>query len=174
MNDTVTFEAKIEVHAKDVMSVNATGPLEGTCTWMIPNFSKLEVDRWEDWKLSDVFSIGGHKWELYLYPRGAPSVRDKFVSLFLELADDTDELPKDGKVTADFSLSVICQHDQEKSYKWEAKKEFYGKGDYEGFPNFIPLTYFHAAANGFLVNDTVTFEAKIEVKTQAITLVTRL
>ena len=122
--------------AKEVVSVNATGPREGTCTWTIPNFSKLKVDPWGDGKLSDTFSIGGHKWRLEVYPRGEGFAKDKSVSLFLWLADDTNELPKDRKVIASYSFSVICQHDPEKSYKWEAKKEFYGygRGDYQEFP----------------------------------------
>ena len=165
VNDTVIFEVKIEV--KEVVSVNATGPDEGTCTWTIYNFSKLKVNEWGS-KYSDVFSIGGHKWKLWVYPKGRDSARDKSVSLFLQLADAADKLPKDGKVTAAFSLSVICQHDPQKIHKKGSKnKEFNGKGDSWGWHDFISLTDFHDAANGFLVNDTVTFEAKIEVKKPA-------
>ena len=82
------------------------------------------------------------------------------------LADGADKLPKDGKVTADFSLSVIGQHDPEKSRNVQGNYEFNGKGDNRG-SDFIPLTDFHDAANGFLVNDTAIFQAKIEVKKPA-------
>ena len=105
---------------------------------------------------------------MWVYPKGRDSARDKSVSLFLQLADAADKLPKDGKVTAAFSLSVICQHDPQKIHKKGSKnKEFNGKGDSWGWHDFISLTDFHDAANGFLVNDTVTFEAKIEVKKPA-------
>merc|ERR1712010_204718 len=116
VNDTVTVEAKIKVHAqaKEVVSVNTISPTEGTCTWRIPNFSKLKVDE-RGLKSSDVFSIGGHKWKVKIFPRGAYSVKGRYVSLGLVLADDTDKLPKDGKVTANFCLSVTCQNDTEKS-----------------------------------------------------------
>ena len=167
VNDTVIIEAKIEVLAPTgVVSVNAASPLEGTCTWTIPNFSKLKVNEWGR-KYSDTYSIGGHKWFLSVFPRGDGSEKDKSVSLFLWLADNTDKLPKDGKVTADYSLSVICQHDPEKSRKRESYYEFKHKGNNRGFTNLISLTDFHDAANGFLVNDTVIFEAKIEVKEAA-------
>ena len=154
--------------AKEVVSVNVTGPTEGTCTWTIPNFSKLKVDPWGDGKLSDTFSIGGHKWRLEVFRRGAGIAKDKSVSLFLQLADAADKLPKGWKVTAAFSLSVICQHDPEKSRKQKSLKNrdfcaFRGLG----FFNLISLTDFHNAANGFLVNDTVTFQAKIEVEKPA-------
>ena len=148
--------------------MNVTGPTEGTCTWTIPNFSKLKVDPWGDGKLSDTFSIGGHKWRLEVFRRGAGIAKDKSVSLFLQLADAADKLPKGWKVTAAFSLSVICQHDPEKSRKQKSLKNrdfcaFRGLG----FFNLISLTDFHNAANGFLVNDTVTFQAKIEVEKPA-------
>ena len=155
--------APVPAPAKEVMSVNATGPREGTCTWTIPNFSKLKVDQY-----SDAFSIGGHKWKLLVIPRGYGSWKDKSVCLFLVLADGADKLPKDGKVTANYSLSVICQHDPERSRKWESSKNWeFNALKSGGLKNFIPLTDFHDAANGFLVNDTVTFKAKIEVKKPA-------
>ena len=168
VNDTVIIEATVAVNApaKEVVSVNAASPTEGICTWTIPNFSKLKLDA-KGRKISDTFSIGGHKWFLSVFPRGDGSEKDKSVSLFLWLADNTDKLPKDGKVTADYSLSVICQHDPEKSRKRESYYEFKHKGNNRGFTNLISLTDFHDAANGFLVNDTVIFEAKIEVKEAA-------
>ena len=161
------MKAPAPAPAKEGMSVNATGPLESTCTWTIPNFSKLKVD-WLGWKYSDTFSIGGHKWYLSVFPRGYDSAKDKSVSLYLWPADDTDKLPKDGIVTASYSFSVICQHDPEKSHKKEVRKDReFNAFKSGGWPNFISLTDFHDAAKGFLVNDTAIFEAKIEVKKPA-------
>ena len=161
------MKAPAPAPAKEGLSVNATGPTEGTCTWTIPNFSKLKLD-WDCWKYSDTFSIGGHEWKLEVYPRGEESVEDESVSLFLELAEDTDKFPKGWKVPVDFSLSVICQHDPENSHKKEhVNGEFRYIGHSWGCPNLLPLMDFHNPAKGFLVNDTVTFQAKIEVKTPA-------
>ena len=155
--------APVPAPAKEVMSVNATGPREGTCTWTIPNFSKLKVDQY-----SDAFSIGGHKWKLLVIPRGYGSWKDKSVCLFLVLADGADKLPKDGKVTANYSLSVICQHDPERSRKWESSKNWeFNALKSGGLKNFISLTDLHGAANGFLVNDTVIFQATMEVNAPA-------
>ena len=154
--------------AKEVVSVNATSPHEGTCTWTIPNFSKLKVSEWGQ-KYSDTFSIGGHKWKLEVFPRGYDFAKDKSVSLFLHL-DNTNKLSEDGKVTAGYSFSLICQHDSEKSRKKDDDSkniEFNAKTNNWGWHNFISLTDFHDAAKGFLVNDTVIFEAKIEVKIPA-------
>ena len=166
VNDTVVIEAKMEVKAPaGIVSVNATGPHEDTCTWTIPHFSKLKLDLLS-WKISDVFSIGGHEWKLRIFPRGKGSGKDKSVSLYLQLADDAAILPEDWKVTVDYSFSVICQHDPEKSRTKKVSKpdEFNAESIDWGFRDLIPLTDFYAAANGLLVNDTVTFEAEIEVK----------
>ena len=173
VNDTVIIKAEIEVKknmkapapapAKEVVSVNATGPHEGTCTWTIHNFSSLIVDEVGS-KFSDTFSIGGHEWRLWVFPRGWLSGKDKSLCLYLVLADDTDEWPEDWKVTAAFSLSVICQHDPGKSHKKEVNHEFHAKADGHGCLDFISLNDLHDPRRGFLVNDTVTFEAKIEVK----------
>ena len=67
-------------------------------------------------------------------------------------------------MTAAFSLSVICQHDPGKSHKKEVNHEFHAKADGHGCLDFISLNDLHDPRRGFLVNDTVTFEAKIEVK----------
>ena len=146
--------------AKEGLSVNAT---EGTCTWTIPNFSSLMVI--EGKKISNIFSIGGHKWKLFVYPRGHVSSKDKSVSLFLQLADDWEKMLEDGKVTAEyFSLSVICQHDPEKRRKRGlVNHEFKQKRNNRGFPDLISLTDFQDAAKGFLVNDTVTFQVEMKV-----------
>ena len=104
---------------------------------------------------------------MWVYPRGNGSGKDKSVSLYLGRVEDRDKLPKDWKVTADLSLSMINQHDPEKSRKvCSASREFYTFKSW-GCCNLIPLTDFHDAAKGFLVNDTVTFQAKIEVKKPA-------
>ena len=166
VNDTVVIEAKIEVKAPaGVVSVNDISPLEGTCTWTITHFSKLELG-WFGEKYSDVFSVGGHKWKFHLYPRGDKHEKDRSVSFYLVLADDTNKLPDNCKVIVDLSLSVICQHDPEKSHKSADCKntEFDVFGAVRGRHSLISLTDFHDAANGFLVNDTVTFKATIEVK----------
>ena len=161
------MKALVQAPAMEVVSVNATGPHEATCMWTIPNFSKLKVDGYGG-KYSDTFCIGGHEWRLCVFPRGYGPAKDKSVSLYLKLADDTNKLPKDGKVTADCYLSVICQHDRDKSRKGVDKnREFNAKGRDWGWPNFISLTDFHDAANWFLVNDTVVIEAKIEVNAPA-------
>ena len=169
-NDTLIIEAEMEVKApaKEVVSVNAIGPHEGTCRWTIPNFSKLKVDE-GGWKSSDVFSIGGHEWKLGVRPRGVTLllVQDKLVSLYLMLADDRDKLPEGWKVTADYSLSVICQNDTEKSHKKDGAITDFTRFAVKGYADFIPLTDFHDPANGFLVNDTVVIEAKMEVKAPA-------
>ena len=149
--------------AKDVLSVDATGSLEGTCTWTIPHFCTMKVDK-DGGKSSDIFSIGGHKWKLYVYPMGRDSGKDKFVSLYLQLADDTKKLPKGWQVPVFSTFSVICQHDPKKSHKEDGEDIFNAVDKTWGWNDFIPLLKFYDVDNGFLVNDTMIIKAKMEVK----------
>ena len=149
--------------AKDVLSVDATGSLEGTCTWTIPHFCTMKVDK-DGGKSSDIFSIGGHKWKLYVYPMGRDSGKDKFVSLYLQLADDTKKLPKGWQVPVFSTFSVICQHDPKKSHKEDGEDIFNAVDKTWGWNDFIPLLKFYDVDNGFLVNDTMIIKSKMEVK----------
>merc|ERR1711934_417217 len=153
---------QLEATDEERVLAKVTDYSEGFCMWKIPNFSSMQVDSWGG-KYSDVFSIFGHKWQLCLYPRGYGSAEDKFVSLHLDLAENTLSRNR-SRMTLDFSLSVICQHDPEKSHKKNSIHEFKSESTYCGHPNLIPLTDFYDAANGYLVNDTVTFQVELKVK----------
>ena len=100
--------------------------------------------------------------------RGQKYEKNKSLSLSLVLAD-TDKLPKDGKVTASLWLSVTCQRDPQGSQKVETKNTFtaHFNSDHWEWNNIIPLTDLRDPKRGFLVNDTVIFKAKIEVKKSA-------
>ena len=97
-----------------------------------------------------------------VYPRGYWFGEDKFVTLFLELADDTHKLPQGWELAADCSFSVICQHDPSKSHKKVLVngKDYY----YWGYSHLISLEDLRDPKRGYLVNDTVIIEAKIKVK----------
>ena len=66
---------------------------------------------------------------MWVFPKGWRSAKGKSLCFYLVLADDTDEWPEDWKVTAAFSLSVICQHDPGMSHKKEVNHEFNAKAD---------------------------------------------
>ena len=169
---TKAIRGQLEATEKERVQVRVTSPLEGCCIWKIPNFSSLELDQ-SGKKYSDVFSIGGHKWKLSVYPRGEGPEKDQYVSLYLILADDIIVSSAqhyqslcDYKVTADYTLSMICQLYPEKSRKWESSRntEFKPPCWGSGWPDFMCLTTFYDATNGFLVNDTVFFIVEIKVK----------
>ena len=155
---------KATAPALEDLSVNTTTPTEGTCTWTIHNFSKLKVGWWGR-KVSDIFFIGGHQWKLRLYPKGDTYEEDSSVSLYLWLAADADKLPQGCKLTVDCSFSVICQHDPSKSHtrRDSMNREFRSKYMNWGFSNLISLEDLRDPKRGYLVNDTVIIEAKINV-----------
>ena len=155
---------KATAPAMEDLSVNTTSSTEGTCTWTIPNFSKLKVGWWGR-KFSGTFSIGGHEWKLRLYPKGDTYKKDKSASLYLHLAADPDKLPQGWELAADCSFSVICQHDPSKSHtkKDSMNTEFRSKYMNWGYANLISLEDLRDPKRGYLVNDTAIIQAKIKV-----------
>ncbi|KAG2321529.1 hypothetical protein Bca52824_014742 [Brassica carinata] len=71
-------------------------------SWALKNFSELEVNN----LTSDIFSMGGRKWVLRLYPKGDSKADGKWLSVYLELA--ASDTPKEGeKIFVQANLRVL-------------------------------------------------------------------
>ncbi|THF99090.1 hypothetical protein TEA_024263 [Camellia sinensis var. sinensis] len=159
IRDTCVFGAEVFV-------INYTGrgecltlgkELDNTHTWKIDNFSSL------DGKIhfSDVFTIGNHKWKLWLYPKGDSLEKDKWLSLYLVL-DNWNTFPSERKTYSKFSLRIRNQYNDQ-HVEFTASNCFSASNFAGGVSSFLSLTDLHDASMGFLVNDTLIVQAKVIV-----------
>jgi len=149
-------EAGSQAEDMEVEKKEEEDPLEGTFTWKITEFSALQTKK----TYSDTFSIGGYKWRLLIFPRGNAC---EYVSLYLDVAET---LPYNWTRSATFSLSIVCQYNAEMSHKKEANHLFFAKESDWGFTQFMSLDELYNSQKGFWVDDTVTIEAQVKVKTE--------
>ena len=137
---------------------NKVEPLEGTFTWKIPEFSQISSRK----KYSEKFVIGGYAWRLLIFPRGNGC---EFVSLYLDVAD-AEALPYSWTRSASFTLTITNAYDSDQSHKKEASHLFHAKESDWGFTQFMGLDELYNSQKGFWVDDTVTIEAQVKVKTE--------
>ncbi|CAF2063588.1 unnamed protein product [Brassica napus] len=71
-------------------------------SWALKNFSELNVNN----LTSDIFSMGGRKWVLRLYPKGDTIADGKWLSIYLEMAA-SDTLKEDEKIFVQANLRVL-------------------------------------------------------------------
>ncbi|CAH8392497.1 unnamed protein product [Eruca vesicaria subsp. sativa] len=125
-------------------------------TWVIKDFSSLQSRR----IYFDGFFIGGYKWRLIAFPKGA---RVDCLSLFLGVADH-ESLPLGWRWNTKFSLKVVNQFSEESSILREATVWFDQKTPFFGFMKILPLAKLHSNdGGGFLVNDELKIVAEINV-----------
>nr|ABK23639.1 unknown [Picea sitchensis] len=70
-----------------------------TCAWAIEHFSSLDAER----HYSDIFTVGGHKWRLLIFPKGN---NVDYLSIYLDVPDSA-TLPHGCSKYAEFSLAVV-------------------------------------------------------------------
>ncbi|KAK2647015.1 hypothetical protein Ddye_022210 [Dipteronia dyeriana] len=122
--------------------------------WKIENFSKLHADNY----FSEVFSAGGHKWKIELYPKGSTFAKGSHLALFLYSVD----LTPDSKVYTDYTLRILDQlHAKHISFK--ADRCFIGSSTAWGWLKFVSLSYLNDPTNGCLVKDVCVVEAEVNV-----------
>ncbi|CAN7061941.1 unnamed protein product [Brassica oleracea var. botrytis] len=124
-------------------------------TWVIKDFSSLQSQR----IYSDGFLIGGYKWCLIAYPKGA---KVDFLSLYLGVADH-ETLPLGWRRNISFSLQVVNQFSEKSSILREATEWFDQKTPFLGFLKILPLTKLHSKDGGFLVNGELKIVAEVDV-----------
>ncbi|CAL5359405.1 unnamed protein product [Camellia sinensis] len=156
IHDTCVFGAEVFV-------INYTGRgecltvLKGlvtTCTWKIVKFSSLD----DKVHYSDVFTIENLKW-IWLCPKGDSRERDKSLSLFLELDDMRTFLTK-RKIYINYTLLLKNQYTSQ-HVEQTAARCFSASISAWGRSSFLSLIDLHDASKGFLVNDTLIVEAKV-------------
>ncbi|KAG6780860.1 hypothetical protein POTOM_013739 [Populus tomentosa] len=134
-------------------------PVIDTYTWKIQHFSARDQESYK----SEVFSFGGHKWALLVYPKGNSTEKGKSLSIYLEM-EDFETLPCGRTTYAEYMLRVRDQlfgkHIEKKAYS-----HFSNSIKDWGHLNFMSLDDVNALPKGFLVNDTLAVEVQIHVIT---------
>ncbi|XP_010513688.1 PREDICTED: uncharacterized protein LOC104789736 [Camelina sativa] len=92
-------------------------------SWTVKNFSGLNEYVYK----SDIFTMGGRKWGLMLYPKGDTRATGKFLSVFLHLAD-SETLKPDEKIFIQVHVRVLnplgsC-HVEKKLNSWYEKSNW--------------------------------------------------
>jgi ubiquitin carboxyl-terminal hydrolase 7 len=136
---------------------NKADALEGSYTWKIEGFGSLSDKK----RYSDTFEIGGYKWRLLVFPRGNGC---DHVSLYLDVPD-AEALPYNWGRSASFTLVVPNAFDPDRSHRKEATHLFNAKESDWGFTQFMSLEDLYSSQKGFLVDETLTVEAHVKVKT---------
>ncbi|ESQ47845.1 hypothetical protein EUTSA_v10021949mg [Eutrema salsugineum] len=118
-------------------------------TWTIRGFSTLLKDTY----YSDVFSIGGRRWNIQLHPSGRAWGEGKALSMYLILNANEKFRPYE-KIYVRAKLRILIDN-------W-----FNGPGYGDGFgwgrPEFMPLSDLKDSSKGFLVNDVLMVQAELE------------
>ncbi|XP_062000349.1 MATH domain and coiled-coil domain-containing protein At3g58210-like isoform X1 [Rosa rugosa] len=133
----------------------------GTFTWRIENFSNLKIGKY----VSNIFTIGGIKWQLSMYLTGNDKSLGKHLSLYLGVANAHD-LPPGWTLFAHFRLTVVNQLDINKSVTKPTKgiqREFDADKTDWGFKAFMPLSELYECSAGYLLNDICILKAKVDV-----------
>ncbi|CAL9005011.1 unnamed protein product [Prunus brigantina] len=143
--------------------------LTGSFTWRIEGFSKLNNDNMH---YSDVFVIGGLKWQILLHPKVRASLAEaESFSLYLGVAD-VSTLPPRWTTCVHFRLTMVNQLDTKKSiakpavWSWNSTVRLvFKKGSSEwGFRSFMHCSELYDYSAGYLVNDICIVEAKVDIQ----------
>jgi len=121
-------------------------------TWTIEHFST-----WKKKQYSEIFTVGGYKWRLLIYPEGKGVDQ---LSLFLDVAD-SETLPSGWSKYAYFILAVVSQIHPKLTIKKETEHTFDAKASDWGYKSFIPLRDVHDPTKGYVVDDTLIVEAEV-------------
>ncbi|XP_042507539.1 ubiquitin C-terminal hydrolase 12-like [Macadamia integrifolia] len=125
--------------------------------WKIEKFSELV----KEFHSSEVFTAGGHKWRVNIWPKGNREEKGKSLSLFLELNDLTTLLPGRG-VYVEAQLRVVDQvngkHVERKFIVW-----FNDSIKTWGWRSFLSLNSLINQSNGYLVKDVCIVEAHLQL-----------
>ncbi|KAJ8900162.1 hypothetical protein K2173_024802 [Erythroxylum novogranatense] len=129
----------------------------------IKRFSLL-AERQEKYE-SYPFEAGGYKWRLLLYPKGNSNCFDSkgYISLYLAI-QDTDSFPEQWEVYVDFKVLVFDHiHNNYSVFQDLGVKRFHEPKTVFGFNKLLSLEAFNDVRNGYLVDDSCIFGAKVFV-----------
>ncbi|KAG7990168.1 hypothetical protein I3843_02G011900 [Carya illinoinensis] len=128
-------------------------------TWRVDKFGSLKGNYY----FSDVFLVRARKWKLLLYPRGLLDTVTSdygFLSLYLT-PDDSENVTPNRKLYAKYKLRIRDQvnsnHLEETCENWFISTVGFGSA------TFSSLKYLKDPSNGYLVDDALFVECKIDV-----------
>ncbi|KAI5394667.1 ubiquitin C-terminal hydrolase 12 [Lathyrus oleraceus] len=137
----------------DAMAVE--DPPSGRFTWAIDNFSRLQKKHY-----SDVFTVGGYKWRILIFPKGNNA---EHLSMYIDVADSS-SMPFGWTRFAQFSLSVVNQVHSKYTIRKETQHQFNARESDWGFTNFMPLSELYDPGRGYIVDDRCILEADVNVR----------
>ncbi|KAI3844911.1 hypothetical protein MKX03_027972 [Papaver bracteatum] len=127
--------------------------------WKIDNFSTL-YSRNKVSHRSDVFSAGGAKWQVVVFPRGCEPVFDH-LALYLRRVD-SNKYP----VNAKYKFTITSQTNSSATSD-DGEEEFTTATNLWGFLKFVGLRRLHSPDSGYILNDTLEIKIKIICKVAA-------
>ncbi|XP_048493186.1 uncharacterized protein LOC104905076 [Beta vulgaris subsp. vulgaris] len=160
LTDCCVFGAEVFVRdgqiKKSILSI-LESKSDRSYTWRIDNFSDLNNNK----LTSPVFSFGEWSWKLRLFPRGEGEEKGKNLSLYLEL-DNPDKLSHGSKLFTEYWLCIKNQN-QGADHKKNASRWFSAVSVGWGYRAMLSISDLHNTLKGFLVDDTLVVEVRIEV-----------
>ncbi|ESQ47844.1 hypothetical protein EUTSA_v10020926mg [Eutrema salsugineum] len=129
-------------------------------TWTIRGFSTLLKDTY----YSDVFSIGGRRWNIQVNPSGRATGEGKALSMYL-IVNANEKFRPYEKIYVRAKLRVLNQR-QFNNIEMQIDHWFNGQGYGDefgwGLHEFISLSDLKDSSKGFLVNDVLMVQVEIE------------
>nr|GMC79051.1 MATH domain-containing protein [Ipomoea batatas] len=168
VDDTCAFGAEILVINSNVIKRECLSmvkdPTTKTYTQRIKDFASKKD---QHIIYSDEFTIEGSKWKLNVYPRGTSIAKGKWLSLFLQLVDSSNQLKDQGrKLYAKYKLRICNQLNSSEHMEKEAANFFGASPSAWGYSNLMYLDEVESATKGFLVNDTLVVEVEFLLLTK--------
>ncbi|KAJ8747032.1 hypothetical protein K2173_013451 [Erythroxylum novogranatense] len=130
-------------------------PSNGSLTWKIPNFSKLDSTTLD----SEEFTSENKKWRIRLCPNGYGPGKGNSLSVYLQLTE-AEELGPTEKVWVNFELRVLNKNKDLHVIKTLSNWCTFTEVRAFGRHRLMPLEDLREA-KGFVVNDTLTIEAEL-------------
>nr|KJB64701.1 hypothetical protein B456_010G061000 [Gossypium raimondii] len=170
MNNTVEFTVSFKA-IKDSAAVLTSGfkkfgafNKSGSCTWKIENFTRLK-DILKNEKMigvsveSSKFQVEDHEFRLIVFPRGQYQ-KPIYLSMIIE-ASGPQDATQDWSCFARCRLSVVNKKNKDNSIFTETQGRFSEAAKRWGWPEFLTLATLFNKGSGYLVEDTVMFNADI-------------
>ncbi|MBA0661566.1 hypothetical protein Goklo_005844 [Gossypium klotzschianum] len=170
MNNTVEFTVSFKA-IKDSSAVLTSGfkkfgafNKSGSCTWKIENFTRLK-DILKNEKMigvsveSSKFQVEDHEFRLIVFPRGQYQ-KPIYLSMIIEALGPQDAT-QDWSCFARCRLSVLNKKNTDNSIFTETQGRFSEAAKRWGWPEFLTLATLFNKGSGYLVEDTVMFNADI-------------
>ncbi|PLW48129.1 hypothetical protein PCANC_06771 [Puccinia coronata f. sp. avenae] len=131
-------------------------------SWRIPNYTGLPKR-----VTSDTFTVGGHEWNILLFPQGNSNRQaSEMVSIYLNY-EDSKKQPEGWRVYAQFALAISNPHDGTCYIQSQAQHQFTKHEPDWGFTKFVELRKLSSPADSrvkpIIENDETIITAYVRV-----------